>query len=318
MLATAILMGVASPAFANTETTPSTTNPMNTTQVSQQVSDVKTTVENGKVVTVIKYTDGTETQVITALPNVVGNGSSTTTKVEKVVDPQYNAPVATTSKTATAETKTSLDSNDDTVRRTALQNLTGIKFTDDDKVWNNDDKKFTDANGKEVKHTTVAEMKTGGFYAVNANRQELILYGVRTGDWQPYYQLEYQKSPLYYSLAEDGKLSLSKIYHAKELESEVQRYREELTNWYQKDLALTVKKEDIIGKHKKNVNELLTKWKAAKGPVTYIIGINSSDAYAKEWGIDTVPSAYFDSVYNDPMVHREGKFSPGASTKTWY
>ncbi|MFY0516225.1 hypothetical protein ACOMCU_00145 [Lysinibacillus sp. UGB7] len=72
-------------------------------------------------------------------------------------------------------------SNTDADRRAALERQYKIQLDFSD-VWEN---KRTVS-----KYTSHDEMKAMGFYGVNANRQELIKYAVRTGDWEPYNQYE--------------------------------------------------------------------------------------------------------------------------------
>lgn len=304
LLASALLLSISSPALANTPTTTSS-------NISQEVVDVKSTVEKGKVVTTIKYKDGTETVISTSLPNAItSTANSVTAPVAKPVDPAYLPPEDYSSKIYGASNAEALNSNNDETRRNSVQSTLGMTFSGDDEVYQNSNSAQGDGSvSSYMKRTSIEDLKSLGNYATNANRQELIQYAIRTGDWQPYRKLEYKKSPLFFYLTDDNKLEYSKVYWAKFISGEVNMYRENLVKFHQGELSLTKSLVELESEHKKRMQEYIENWKSAKGPALYVIGFNNNDDYAKEWGVEKVPNAYFNSPYNHPLVLSDGRFA---------
>lgn len=208
---------------------------------------------------------------------------------------------------------TGLESNDDNVRRKALEDEFGIELTDDID-WEDKEGQVADVNenGEKSYYTPHSEMKKLGFYAVNANRQELIQYAIKTGDWYPYRALEAKSSPAYFEII-DGKHEYNKVYYGHLIESTSMSYRSKITEINTSSLSEDERKaklEEIEKEHKRFMKEYVAKFNDAPGIVPYVIGLNHTDAEAKENGVERPFDGYFDSKWNYPTVMSEGKFKP--------
>lgn len=75
-----------------------------------------------------------------------------------------------------------LKTDTDEDRRADLEKKFGIKLSDSDR-WVDKKGQFTPEGDPYTSH---ADLKAMGTYGINASRQELIKYGIRTDDWGPY------------------------------------------------------------------------------------------------------------------------------------
>lgn len=202
-----------------------------------------------------------------------------------------------------------LDSNNDEERRDALQSAFDFELSDKD-VWEDKAGQFTvNPNGTRSEYTSHQEMKDLGFYAVNANRQELIQYAIRTGDWQPYRAFEAVKSPAYFEIV-DGKYEYSKVFYGNLIESALQGFATAETQAYMANND--AKLAEIRAERKAYLEENVKIFNEAPGVVPYVVHLNSSEVWVKETGALPVEKGFFDSKYNHPDVMDKGVFSPEA------
>lgn len=208
---------------------------------------------------------------------------------------------------------TGLESNDDNVRRKALEDEFGIELTDDID-WEDKEGKVASVSesGEKSYYTPHSEMKKLGFYAVNANRQELIQYAIKTGDWYPYRALEAKTSPAYFEII-DGKHEYNKVYYGNLIESTSMSYRAEITQINTSSMSEDEKKAKLEAsekEYKRFMKEYVAKFNDAPGIVPYVIGLNHTDDEAKANGVERPFDGYFDSKWNYPTVMSQGKFKP--------
>ncbi|WP_418300777.1 hypothetical protein [Lysinibacillus fusiformis] len=162
--------------------------------------------------------------------------------------------------------------------------------------------------GNKREYTSHQALKSLGVYAVNANRQELIKYGERTGDWQAYRAFEAEKTPAYFELV-DGKYEYSKIFWGNLIEHDLMNFKEKLAdNW--NDLE---KRAVIEADMKAYIKKQAAIFNEAPGTVPYVIGLNHTATLAKENGAAEVAKDYFDSKYNHPDVMTKGIFKDGSN-----
>ena len=277
-----------------------------------KTKDVKPTVEKD----VVTVTDKVEENhvLVSAVDSQV---SKNVAKAEKTVDEKVQEKVKVIKSDLNKagiviKEGTGVDSNTDTVRREALNKEYGITLTDKD-VWENK-KGQTSVNpdGTVSEYTSHEEMKALGFYTVNANRQELIQYAIRTGDWYPYRALEAKDTPLYFELV-NGKHEYSKVYYANQFEHTYHNYNSQVTavntegGLSSTDRELKVK--EIREAQKRELTKIADSYKKAPGSEMYVIGLNHREDFASEWGVKQVENGWFDSKLNDPKVKAEGKFT---------
>ncbi|WP_197225164.1 hypothetical protein [Lysinibacillus sphaericus] len=239
--------------------------------------------------------------------------SSPTDKVdkEKVVPVEEIVPdeiVSDTTASTVDKELTVLNSNDDHERRAALEDKFGITLDAADKWEDKKGQTSVNPDGTVSKYTSHDEMKAMGFYAVNANRQELIQYGIRTDDWQPYRAFTALSEPAYFELV-DGKLEYSKIYYAKEFEATNSDYVSRIAE------ASTMQQHDKVKElqveKKKNLTEIAESYKDAPGPSVYVIGLNGDPTSAKEFNVPEIGNEYFDSELSHPDVKGKGVYKDG-------
>lgn len=183
-----------------------------------------------------------------------------------------------------------LESNNDSERRNALNKAFNVQLDETD-VWE-------DKEGKQ----------SLGIYAVNANRQELIKYGIRTNDWQPYFALEAQKTPAYFELVE-GKFEYSKVYFGYKIEMNVSYFDKKISD----SLHNPEKRAELEADKKAFLEKYAAFFKAAPGEVPYVVGLNHTEELAKQYGVPQVENDYFNSKYNDPDVMKKGIYKDGSN-----
>lgn len=214
---------------------------------------------------------------------------------------------ATTIHRPTAEelaARKGLESNNDIERRDTLSKTYGVSLSDKD-VWEDKAGKTTkDADGVVREYTSHDEMKADGIYATNANRQELILYAVRTGDWQPYRASEAKLRPADFVLV-NGKYEYSKIYWGQMLMNEVWNFKEREATLNGSDL------EEAKATHERMMKEYIQDFNAAEGVVMYIVGVNNTVELANENGVPTPDKNWVDSHWNNPDITLNGQLPDG-------
>lgn len=200
-----------------------------------------------------------------------------------------------------------LSSNDDTKRREELSKQLGIKITEKHAWADKKGEKTVGSDGRVVEYTSHDDMKKAGYYAVNANRQELIQYGIQEDDWQPYRAFEAKDAPLYFEIV-DGKYEYSKIFYANQIQTTILSYGYQI---YDANILRDDNKvKELTAARDKAVKEYYADLLKAPGEmIPYIAQFNSSPAWANYWGVEEAPKAYFDSKYNDPSVLPYGKFT---------
>lgn len=264
--------------------------------------DEKNVISMAKEFITISYEDELKDSVTEdvfkreGLTNVEGEVIEEETPIQNEVKPPTDEELA--------ELK-GLKSNDDTERRKALEEEFGVELTED-MVWEDKKGKVAgiDEAGNETYYTSHDEMKKLGFYAVNANRQELIQYAIKTGDWYPYRALEAKTSPAYFELI-DGKYEYNKVYYGSFIENAVMSYRFDMMQ-----NKTDEEKEHLTKEHQRFLKEYIAKFNEAPGIVPYVIGLNNTSEEAKENGVEEPFDGYFDSKWNYPTVKSEGKFNP--------
>lgn len=193
------------------------------------------------------------------------------------------------------DARTGLDSNKDDERRKALEDKYGIKLTDD-MVWK-DKKGQTTVNpdGTVSKYTSHDEMKALGSYAVNANRQELIQYGIKTGDWQPYRAFEAERTPGYFEIV-DGKYEYTKAYYGNLLQSHIMDYNSKIGKLDKNSDEWKA----LVEHHEAFMKENVKKFNEAPGVTPYVPHLNHNEEVAKETGAVMYDKDFFNSKYNHP------------------
>ena len=202
-----------------------------------------------------------------------------------------------------------LNSNNDAERRAALQEQFDIELSDKD-VWEDKEGQFSiNPYGGKSEYTSHDELKSLGIYTENANRQELIQFGIRTGDWQPYRAFEAVKSPAYFEIV-DGKYEYSKVFYGNLIESALQGFGAAETQAYM--VNDEAKLAEIRAERKAYLEENVKIFNEAPGVVPYVVHLNSSEVWVKETGALPVEKGFFDSKYNHPDVLDKGVFTPEA------
>ncbi len=216
-------------------------------------------------------------------------------------------PIVEVSPTNTA-TNLKLESNNDTERRQALEETFNVKLSDTD-IWaDKAGEHVYDPYGNKVEYTPHEALKVLNVYAVNANRQELIQYGIRSNDWQPYYAFEAQKTPAYFDLV-DGKYEYNKTFWGNQIENTLKNMKEKLAdNWGNEE-----KRAEIEADMKAYIKKQATIFNEAPGMVPYVIGLNHTATLAKENGVAEAEKGFFDSKYNHPDVMEKGIFKDGSN-----
>lgn len=200
-----------------------------------------------------------------------------------------------------------LESNNDAERRNALEKAFNIQLDETD-VWEDKEGQYVDeVNG--VKYSSHKTLKSLGNYAENANRQELIKYGMRTGDPQPYYAFEAQKTPAYFQLV-NGKLEYSKFYFGHEIEMNLFSFGEKISN----NLHNPEKRAELEAERKAFLEKYAALFKAAPGEVPYVVGLNHTEELAKQYDVPRVDKDFFNSKYNDPDVMNKGIFKDDSNS----
>lgn len=228
--------------------------------------------------------------------------AETETKPVNQVEPIVEvAPVKTT-------TQQKLQSNNDSERRQALEETFNVKLSDTD-IWADKAGEYTyDMYGNKHEYTPHEALKALNVYATNANRQELIQYGIRENDWQPYRAFEAEKTPAYFELV-DGKYEYNKIFWGNLIEHDLTNFKTKLAdNW--NDLE---KRAVIEAEMKAYIKKQVAIFNEAPGIVPYVIGLNHTVTLAKEHGVAEVAKDYFDSKYNHPDVMAKGIFKDGSN-----
>lgn len=178
--------------------------------------------------------------------------------------------------------------NDDKVRRDLIEKEYGIKLTEDD-VWHMN----TDEG-----YTTKEQLIELNSYATNASRQELIQYAIRTNDWQPYRAFEAKRTPAYFEIV-NGKYEYNKLYYGNLIEGDLRLIAQVRMNGAEKvpNVANDVTVEDL----EKHLNERIDEFNKAPGIVPYVVGLNSNEELAKQYGVKMPSDDFYDSKWNGIM-----------------
>jgi len=201
-----------------------------------------------------------------------------------------------------------LETNNDAERRNALEKTFNIKLDETD-VWEDKEGQYSyDANGVKHNYTPHKVEKALGFYAVNANLQELILYGKRTDNWQPYRMLQAQETPAYFQLV-DGKLEYSKAFFGHEIEMKLFSFGEKISN----NLHNPEKRTELEAEKKAFLEKYAALFKAAPGEVPHVVGLNHTEELAKQYDVPQVDKDFFNSKFNDPDVMNKGTYKDGSN-----
>lgn len=173
--------------------------------------------------------------------------------------------------------------------------------------------KQEEKKGSSCSNKNLKKDPTNPLHQVNSKRDCLILEAIqleREGidseiAWQFYREFEQGQHPAWV-VNKDGRFVYTKEYYAMLLEStvrlqnEVRQYgAENMTN-----VADHVKPEDFNSEIKNLVNKLNN----APGLTPYIIGVNHTEALAKQFGVEQASNDWFNSPMNNPLVRTEGKF----------
>lgn len=250
----------------------------------------------------------------------------------EVKDTEVKVRVADAVKVVAPPTKAELDalkglnSNDDNERRAELEKEFKIKLTDK-MVW--EDKKgqkTRNPDGTVSEYTSHDTMKSLGFYAVNANRQELIQYGIQEGDWQPYRAFASKETPGHFEIV-DGKYEYNKIYYGQLISSHLVSYNAQVAElgakygYTEEDkAAIAAEKAAAKAEHDRYMTEYVEKFNNAPGIVPYVVHLNHREDVAKQYGVEMVAEGYFDSKYNNPdllsgKAELKGKELPSKEVK---
>lgn len=149
-------------------------------------------------------------------------------------------------------------------------------------------------NGKQVTHGQATGQNP--LHVVNGQREGLIQGAVNSGDWQAYRDWSAKQTPMYFDKGSDGQNTYNKNYYASLLESSSRAMREAES----KGDAFTASEWE------RNIRELVGKYNSAPGDAQYMVGINSNDAWANQWGVEQVGSDWFNSQWNNPEVRSQG------------
>lgn len=177
---------------------------------------------------------------------------------------------------------------EDKDRREALEKKFNIKLDPGD-TW-------ADKHLENPTYTSKEILKDLGYYGMNASRQELIKYGIRTGDWQPYRAFEAIKQPAYFELV-DGKFEYNKIFYGNLIESTLRSMNKSGLNPYDYDME---EKNAALSQQQIHLKELIDDFKNAPGITPYVIGLNGNTADAKHFGVEVPSKEFFNSKYNHP------------------
>lgn len=228
-----------------------------------------------------------------------------TAKVENnTVSEQAKTVINTTTISLYEDNLKKLDSNDDSTRRNAVSEVFSAPLTDED-VWED---KSGEKSPMGTTYTSHEDMKKAGFYAINASRQELIKYGIRTDDWQPYRWFQALQEPAYFEyVKETGKLEYNKNYYASMADSLIPQYRASAAS------ATTDEDKKLYeGIYQSQLKEYVKNYNEAPGYAVYSSSLNSSEAVRKETGAIAYDEKYFDSIWSKQVTKR-GNFEDGSN-----
>ncbi|MCK6203925.1 hypothetical protein KZX50_00490 [Bacillus infantis] len=153
-------------------------------------------------------------------------------------------------------------------------------------------------------------MAVNPLHAVNGNRQSLIKDAVSKGDWTNYWNFEAAQTPMLFNKDANGNAVQNKDYYKPYIESTIRAINEAQMSG------------DAQGAEawSRRLNEWVDDFKKApdsEGGVPYIIGLNSSADYMREFGLgeEFAPSANWgESKYNNPNVWQKGM----EEERLWY
>lgn len=170
---------------------------------------------------------------------------------------------------------------DDELRREDLSKELGIDLKDEDR-WG--------APRVEEGYTSLEDLQDNIYYGVNASRQDLIKFSIRTGNWDAYNAFEAFRTPAYFEKI-DGKFIHNKVYYGNLIESSLR--------WFNSpDYADQRANPQAIKDSEFRLKELIADYKTAPGIIPYVIGLNSNESYANTYGVERPSNSYFDSKYN--------------------
>lgn len=225
--------------------------------------------------------------------------SASTVEVTKTVDNEVTKTVdndgpKTLAQLLQKEETEDITSTNDERRTNALEKEYNIKLEESDN-WTYS----SHWSEQTTNYTPMNVLKQMGYFHINANRQSLILYAIRTSDWQPYRAYEAKNTPLYFEIV-DGKFEYSKIYFGYAIEKYI------LNNQL---MGIDLEKPTTDNaEYVLQLKSYIAKFKAAPGIVPYVIGLNHRDELAIQYDVEKPKRDYFDSKYNNPKVMQEGKF----------
>ncbi|QNK89081.1 hypothetical protein H7992_04975 [Sporosarcina sp. resist] len=189
-----------------------------------------------------------------------------------------------------------VSNGEDTVRRAALEKKFTIRLDESD-TW-------VDKHLEDPAYTSHEVLKEIANYGVNASRQELIKYGIRADNWQPYYAFSAIESPAYYELI-DGKFVQNKVYYGNLIESTFRSINQLKAEDNMRTSKINV---DSIKVLEKTLEIRIADYKEAPGITPYVLGLNHNASVAKENGVETVGSDFYNSKWNHIDVMDKGQF----------
>lgn len=139
-------------------------------------------------------------------------------------------------------------------------------------------------------YSSIDQLKENIYFGVNMSRQELIKYGIRENDWQPYNKFEYQRTPAHFEIV-DGQYVRNKVFYGNLIETSLKWAKSS-------DYDTQRKNPQALIDHEASLKELIQDYKDAPGVIPYVIGFNSNGSYAKEYGVAETPREYFNSKWN--------------------
>lgn len=180
----------------------------------------------------------------------------------------------------------------DSVRRSALEKVFGISLTDIE-MWDNREGQDTPMGGQ---YTTVKQMKDLAMYSVNANRQELIKYGIVEKNWQPYRWFYAMTNPSYFELV-DGKLEYNKNYYANSADT----YLTQLLRDYNEEVDAT-KKEELKKIFDSELKSTIESYNKAPGYAVYSSLLHYQLNGNSNYTITPADKDYSNSKWNNQKV----------------
>ncbi|MEK5071628.1 hypothetical protein [Sporosarcina sp. FSL K6-1508] len=227
-----------------------------------------------------------------------------------ISSPLETAEVQEDSKEEAVITLDSFHTNNDEVRRSAIEKAFGIELDVKD-VW-------ADKYNEDQTYTSHDALKVLDSYAMNATRQELIQFGIRTNIWEPYDALSAMESPAFYEFI-DGKFVKNKFYYGARIESQIRNGNairtKDLKTEDQEVVNSEADSSEVMEVTRTFFEELIEDFKNAPGVTPYVIGFNSNPSSAIEFGVEQPGLEFYNSKWNHSDVMMHGRFSPEGQQK---